>query len=174
MEQLPQPHTGLFQGCAALGRNAVKPPAASFRFVASLDPPIPFHAAEHRIEGAGADAVTMVPQFLDHPIAKKATFLGVMQDMHPDEAEEQALQRLINGLTHRNSITNFVTSEIAPAAARKIRRVTPFSSRQPPAELIHARLVRRLWRLPSGVRQQFRDPREKLRNGKRFAENRAE
>ena len=53
-------------------------------------PPAPGHAGEHRVEGARAEAVAVVMQLFEHPLAVHAVLLaGVVQDVDLPEPQQE-------------------------------------------------------------------------------------
>src|SRR6476620_2926133 len=47
------------------------------------------HGMEHRVQGAGAEAVTVVRQLVDHPLPVDFVFRSMMQNMQSNEAGEE-------------------------------------------------------------------------------------
>ena len=51
-----------------------------------------FHGVQHRVERAGAEAVAVIGQFVDHPLAIDFVFRRVVQNMQPDKAGKEIVE----------------------------------------------------------------------------------
>ncbi len=109
-EKFLQSCAHFLQCLTALGCDVVKPPPRPAYFIASLDPAVFLHRAEHGIKRASTDLVTVMSQFLNHPVTKQITLLRMVQHVHPDEAGENALEGFINRSHYRISIASLACS----------------------------------------------------------------
>src|SRR5262245_33020816 len=73
----------------ALRREAIHPHTVRALGFGRAKPSTLGHAGEHRIQGAGAQPVTVMMQFLEHPVTVDAVLVGVMQDMNLPERKEK-------------------------------------------------------------------------------------
>jgi hypothetical protein len=101
-EELVHAFPGLDEGFATGCRCAVHP-AYTPVVLSGAGPQqsLPFHPVQNRVQRAGAQAVSVSAQLVDHFLPKDWTFSSVMEKMQPDEPRVQI------SICHRNSITDY-------------------------------------------------------------------
>jgi hypothetical protein len=67
----------------------------------ALEPAVPDHPMQERVERPRADLIAMAPQLFQYPLAVNGCLAGVMEDVHLPEAE----QDFARGYIHLRSLT---------------------------------------------------------------------
>ena len=101
LRQFAEGVTDLIEHHTAAGRQAIHPRAFQPLGFRGTQPSAPGHPRENRIERARAQAIAVVLQFLEHPVAIDTLLLSVMKDMNFPENEEKLAH---DGIAHAGMI----------------------------------------------------------------------
>ncbi len=89
----------LIEYLAAARRQAIHAGGGRTLWRRRLQPAAPGHAGQDWIQRARADVIAVFPQFLEHPVAVDTVLVGMMQDVHLPEGEQEfANDRVAHGL----------------------------------------------------------------------------